>query len=57
MCLASKFRIISTPNKKFDLIIIQQVIGAMRHNAQSVITEPYISVISNAISVLMANNN
>lgn len=57
MYLASKFRIISTPNKKFDLIIIQQVIGAMRHNAQSVITEPYISVISNAISVLMANNN
>lgn len=48
---------ISTPNKKFDLIIIQQVVWAMRHNAQRVITESYISVTSNAISILMANNN
>lgn len=57
MHLAFEFRITSTPNKKIDLIIIQQVVWVIRHNAQSVITESYISVIPYAISILMANNN
>lgn len=42
MHLAYEFQMISTPNKNVDLIIIQQGVWAMRHNAQCVITESYI---------------